>query len=249
MISKNTIKLIRSLELKKNRIREGLFVAEGPKVVADLMAKSAPRLIIATEKWWRTFGREPRQHDAVADDDELRRLSFLQHPQQVLALFPLPCSDNCVETWRNELCIALDAIQDPGNLGTIIRVADWFGIKTIFCGTGTADAYSPKTIQATMGSIARVRLIHTELHALLDSLPAEIPVYATALNGTDIYSAELSANGIIIMGNEGSGVSTEVMSRVNRRLFIPCYQREREIDSLNVAIATAIACAEFRRRL
>lgn len=250
MVSKNTIKLIRSLELKKNRTREGLFVAEGPKVVADLMAVAAPRLIVATEEWWQTTGRTPQEHDSMVSDDELRRLSFLQHPQQVLALFPLPrpTLDGGTNACADGLCLALDAVQDPGNLGTIIRIADWFGIRTIFCGTGTADAYSPKVVQATMGSIARVRLVYTELPPLIDSLPAGIPVYATSLDGTDIYASELTPGGIIVMGNEGNGVSAEVMSRVSRRLFIPCYQRERGIDSLNVAIATAITCAEFRRR-
>lgn len=237
------------MELKKNRTREGLFVAEGPKVVADLMAVTTPHTIVATEEWWHTFGHKPTTHDCVVNDDELRRISFLQHPQQVIALFALPSPVNDAETYADGLCLALDGVQDPGNLGTIIRVADWFGISTIFCGTGTADAYSPKVVQATMGSIARVRIVNTELPTLINRLPSELPVYVTSLDGTDIYSTPLSNNGIIVMGNEGNGVSAEVMALATNRLFIPCYQRQRGIDSLNVAIATAVTCAEFRRRI
>ena len=248
MISKNTVKYIRSLELKKNRTRAGVFVAEGPKVVADLMALGQPKMIVATDVWFKESGNAPRDVDSVVSEDELRRVSFLQHPQQVLALFDTPMHKADAGVCADELCLALDAVQDPGNLGTIIRIADWFGVSTIFCGTGTADAYSPKVIQATMGSIARVRLVYTELPELIDRLPEGTPVYGTALDGEDIYSTELSSTGLIVMGNEGNGISREVMSRVSRKLLIPCYGRESGIDSLNVAVATAVTCAEFRRR-
>lgn len=249
MLSKNTIKYIRSLELKKNRMKDNVYVAEGPKVVSDLMAKYEPLMTAGTEEWFRKTGRVPRERDAVVTEDELRRVSFLQHPQQVLALFPIQAQHFDTEVCSKELCLALDAVQDPGNLGTIIRIADWFGISCIFCGEGTADAYSPKVVQATMGSIARVKLIYTDLCSLIDRLPTGTPVYGMSLDGTDIYTEELSASGLVIMGNEGNGISAEVMRRVNRRLLIPCYQQERGIDSLNVAVATAVTCAEFRRRL
>ena len=142
----------------------------------------------------------------------------------------------------------LDGVQDPGNLGTIIRIADWFGIDTIFCSEDTADAYNPKVVQATMGSIAHVNIIYTDLPRLFDSLPPSYPVYGTLLDGEDIYQQTLSNEGIIVMGNEGNGISEAIRQRVNRRLLIPCFREGDTAESLNVAIATAITCSEFRRR-
>jgi TrmH family RNA methyltransferase len=183
-------------------------------------------------------------------DDELHRISFLQHPQQVLALFPIPKSDSSssLSHLSSSLSLALDGIQDPGNLGTIIRIADWFGIDTIYCSEDTADAYNPKVVQATMGSLARVNIIYLSLEALFDSLPDDFPVYGTLLDGDDIYQQPLSQNGIIVMGNEGNGISPEIRAKVNRRLLIPRFRTGDSAESLNVAIATAITCSEFRRR-
>ena len=246
MISKNIIKHIRSLELKKNRVKEGLFVAEGPKVVADFMAMASPVQIIATAQWYKTMGVAPRTNDVTVTDDELRKVSFLQHPQQVLATFRIPCPALLSDCALHELCLALDRVQDPGNLGTIIRIADWFGIRHIICSQDTADAYSPKTVQATMGSLAHVNMIYTDLCAWLDQLPKDVPVYVTSLQGESLYAQPLTPHGIIVMGNEGNGVSAEVARRANRSLFIPSYGGQKA-DSLNVAVATAITCAEFRR--
>lgn len=248
MISKNLIKYIRSLELKKNRQKENVFVAEGPKVVADLMETATPERLLATEGWFKGSGVEPRPGDVVVSEEELRKVSFLQHPQQVMALFTIPQHRIDIDVCRHGLCLALDRVQDPGNLGTIIRIADWFDITTIFCSPDTADAFNPKVVQATMGSIAHVRIVYTDLCALLDSATADIPVYATSLTGGDIYNQELSSCGLIVMGNEGNGVSPEVMSRVNSTLFIPSFNGNSKADSLNVAIATAVTCAEFRRQ-
>ncbi len=243
MISKNQIKLIKQLEQKKFRRREGLFVAEGPKVVGDLMKRCRPAAVLATDDY------EPEGHVEVQriSHDELRRISFLQHPQQVVALFPLPdSSDPAVRNDR--LTIALDGVQDPGNLGTIIRLADWFGIDTIVCSEETADAWNPKVVQATMGSIARVKVTYTNLAQWIDSLPQDFPVYGTLLDGDNIYDQPLTQHGLIIMGNEGNGLTEKVRRRVNRRLLIPSYRTDDTAESLNVAIATAIVCAEFRRR-
>ena len=239
MISKNQMKYVRQLELKKFRRREGCFVAEGPKVVGDLIRSGhRPRQLFATMPEWT---------DAqIVTDDELRKLSFLQHPQQVLAVFPLPAPADDVPPTPASLCLALDGIQDPGNLGTIIRIADWFGIDTIYCSEDTVDAWSPKVVQATMGSIARVRMVYTDLVALLRS--TILPVYGTLLDGTDIYHETLTQDGIIVMGNEGNGISPEVRELVTRRLLIPPFRRGDTAESLNVAIATAITCSEFRRR-
>ena len=243
MISKNQLKYIRQLEQKKYRRREGVFVAEGTKVVGDLLQRYRPEAVFATADWQAPAGITPQ----LVTDDELRRISFLQHPQKVLALFPLPV--NCQpSTVNSELSLALDGVQDPGNLGTIIRIADWFGISTIICSEDTVDAWNPKVVQATMGSIARVNIIYLNLPDFLDTLPADFPVYGTFLDGDNIYTQELTPNGLIIMGNEGNGISEAVRSKVNRRLLIPDFHQGPTADSLNVAIATAITCSEFRRR-
>ncbi len=243
MISKNQLKYIRQLEQKKYRRREGVFVAEGTKVVGDLLLRYRPEAVFATADWQAPAGITPQ----LVTDDELRRISFLQHPQQVLALFPLPA--NCKPSTLNlELSIALDGVQDPGNLGTIIRIADWFGISTIICSEDTVDAWNPKVVQATMGSIARVNIIYYNLSDFLDTLPADFPVYGTFLDGENIYTQQLTPDGLIIMGNEGNGISEAVRTKVNRRLLIPDFHQGPTADSLNVAIATAITCSEFRRR-
>ncbi|MBQ8989490.1 MAG: RNA methyltransferase [Prevotella sp.] len=249
MISKNQIKFIRQLEQKKYRRREGLFVAEGTKVVGDLLAVCQPRALLATRPWLDSHPALAQASFDVTEvsDDELRRVSFQQHPQQVLALFPLP-EGGRPEVGSNELALALDGVQDPGNLGTIIRIADWFGIATIVCSEDTADAWNPKVVQATMGSIARVNMIYTDLPAWLDALPADFPVYGTLLDGEDIYRQPLSQHGLIVMGNEGNGISEAVRRRVSHRLLIPDFHQGDTADSLNVAIATAITCSEFRRR-
>ncbi len=154
------------------------------------------------------------------------------------------------EAAAKNLVLALDDVQDPGNLGTIMRIADWFGIKDIFCSKGTADIYNPKAVQATMGAISRVKIHYTELAKEIASLPASVPVYGTFLEGDIIYDTELSGNGVIIMGNEGNGISREVGKTINRKLYIPNWPAGAATsESLNVAIATAIVCAEFRRRL
>ena len=246
MISKNQIKLIKQLNQKKVRQREGLFVAEGPKVVGDLMKYLRPQAVFATADYITPLGCD---HIERITAEELRRISFLQHPQQVLALFPLPpiaAIDSVVSLDR--LTLALDGVQDPGNLGTIIRLADWFGIESIVCSEDTADAWNSKVVQATMGSIARVNIAYGDLLQVVSSLPSDYPVYGTLLDGDNLYSQPLSSHGMIIMGNESRGLSETIRRRINRRLLIPSYRQSDTAESLNVAIATAIVCAEFRRR-
>ena len=242
MISKNQIKFVKQLEMKKHRQREGLFVAEGPKVVGDLLAAGfEPHTIYATEEWGENLTSHLSALTSTVTPDELRKLSFLQHPQQVLAVFRLPSP---ITSHPSSLTLALDGIQDPGNLGTIIRIADWFGIDTIVCSLDTADAWSPKVVQATMGSIARVAISYTDLKEYLSH--TTLPVCGTLLDGDNIYTQELPQEAIIVMGNEGNGISHDIRQLVTHRLFIPQYRPGAE--SLNVAIATAITCAEFRRR-
>ncbi len=238
--------------MKKFRTREGVFVAESPKVVEDLMEVMRPKRLIATNEWINNKQTDGIEIDIVTEE-ELARLSFLQHPQQVLAVFPI-LSNNQSEDYTKELkgklTLALDSVQDPGNLGTIIRIADWFGIETIICSHETADVYNPKVVQATMGSIARVKVIYTDLQKTLKHLSESLPIYGTFLNGDNIYKSNLSNDGVIVMGNEGRGISKEVAKVITNRILIPNYPEGRKCaDSLNVAIATAITCAEFRKRV
>lgn len=228
MISKAKIKLIKSLEQKKFRSAEGLFVAEGPKVIGELSKICRPV--------------------EVYEGEDATRASFLQHPQGMLALFPTSIFENIKP--QSELKLMLDGVQDPGNLGTIIRIADWFGIDHIYCSRETADVFNPKVVQATMGSLARVKVEYCDLPALLDSLPEDYPVYGTLLDGNNIYKEKLDSKGIIVMGNEGNGISEAIRQRVNHRLLIPSFPENRPTaESLNVAIATAIVVAEFRKSL
>ena len=247
MISKNKIKYIRSLELKKNRNKEGKFVAEGFKVVDDLLDLQPADLIVATQEWLHGKHFAAQTEVIEVTEEELKKVSFLQHPQQVLAVFKQATSgDYSINT--NELNLALDGVQDPGNLGTIIRIADWFGITHIYCSQDTADVYNPKVVQATMGSIARVKVEYGDLLGLVESLPNDVPVYGTLLDGDNIYQQTLENRGLIVMGNEGKGISPALAKKVNHKLLIPNFPEGRATaDSLNVAIATAITCSEFRR--
>jgi TrmH family RNA methyltransferase len=186
MLSKNQIKWVRSLELKKNRREKGVFVAEGPKVVGDLLRAGykAHTIFCIREAEYATVDARL----VAVTSEELCKLSFLQHPQEVLAVFEIPNSLATVCREPKALCLALDGIQDPGNLGTIIRIADWFGIDTIYCSEDTADCYNPKVVQATMGSLAHVSIVYCDLVELLSR--ATIPVYGTLLDGDDIYTGQ-----------------------------------------------------------
>ena len=248
MISKATIKKIHALDMRKFRRNERLFVAEGPKLVDELCATMKPVYIAALPEWISENAKiaSGTEYDIVTSD-ELQRASLQKNPQQVIALFPIPEHRFCTEQLKNELVLMLDGVQDPGNLGTIARIADWFGIRNILCSAETADIYNPKAVQATMGALARVKFHYTDLIQLLSQYDG--PVYGTFLDGENIYGQELSENGIIVMGNEGKGISQGVGEMINRRLYIPNYPiGTQTTESLNVAIATSIVCAEFRRR-
>lgn len=250
MLSKSKVKQIRSLELKKFRNETNTFVAEGNKLVADMLPAFECDLLIAKPLWMATQGDIPAKELLEADDDDIRKASFLKNPQDVLAVFKRPAWSLEEANPQQQLILALDGIQDPGNLGTIIRLADWFGIEHIVCSQDTADSFSPKTVQATMGALVHVKVHYTDLPAYLQrQAEQQVPLYGTFLDGENIYTKELSETGIIIMGNEGNGIRPETEALVNEKLYIPNYPKERETsESLNVAIATAVVCAEFRRR-
>ena len=255
MISKNQIKFIKGLELKKFRKSSQSFVAEGPKLILDILPYFQCKILIAKTEWLRNHTKETSLYCKSTEiievnEEELLRVSFLKSPQEVLGVFTIPHHEMDLHSCaRQRLCLALDDVQDPGNLGTIIRIADWFGIEDIFCSPGTADVYNPKTVQATMGAMARVCVHYLSLTDLLRAADTDTPVYGTFLDGNDMYGTELSSNGLIVMGNEGKGISRDIASLINRKLYIPNYPLERNTsESLNVAVATAIVCAEFRRR-
>lgn len=249
MLSKSKIKLITSLAHKKYRDETGLFVAEGLKLIHDLATVFHCELLLYTPQ--REIEVRQLQADGkiAMEENELHKISTQKSPQGMLAVFrKKPVSEISKEVLADELSLALDDIQDPGNLGTIIRIADWFGIKNIFCSTATADAFNPKTVQATMGALARISIHYVNLPEFLSEMK-NTPIYGTFLDGTDLYTRDLTPNGIIVMGNEGNGISPEIAQLATDKLRIPSYPKDTlSSESLNVAVATAIVCGEFRRR-
>ncbi len=247
-LSKAKIKLIRSLEQKKFRKEHQLFIAEGPKIIEEFIGYFECKLIVGTEEWFKANDKIIAQEKIIVTPQELAKASLLKHPQQVIALFKQPELNYNPNIISKQLCLALDGVQDPGNLGTIVRLADWFGIEHIFCSADTVDVYNPKTIQATMGGLARVQIHYTDLKEIIEQNPKS-NIYGTFLEGDNIYDKELSNEGLIIMGNEGKGISKELELLINQKLHIPTFPLDRTTaESLNVAIATSIICSEFRRR-
>ena len=237
MISKNEIKQIKALSQKKFRDGSGLFVVEGEKMVAEALSSG-----FEVVKVFRI---------AEIGGEAMSRISGLSSPSPALALVRIPDNPGTVAPSGDELVLALDSLRDPGNVGTIIRLADWFGIRTVIASRDTVDIYNPKVVQATMGAIFRVRFIYCDLPQTLSGLRAEgIPVYGTFLEGDNIYGTPLTAGGVIVMGSESFGISDAVRATVSHKLFIPPYPESGTgSESLNVAVATAITCSEFRRRV
>lgn len=251
-LSKNKMKLIASLSHKKYRDELGLFVAESTKLVLDLLAGGMHCVLLAaTKEWLSGHVGLPADETVEVTESELGKVSSQKTPQGVLALFRKPQQAYAFETLQHTLCLALDDVQDPGNLGTIIRVADWFGIRDVFCSLHTADVYGVKTVQSTMGALARVRVHYVDLPDFLACCrESHMPVYGTFMDGDNLYADDtLESRGVIVMGNEGNGISPEVERMVSERLLIPSYPPgEPTSESLNVGVATAVVCAEFRRR-
>lgn len=244
-MTKAEIQLVRALADKRGRTEHGLFVAEGAKLVGELRASHlAIRKIFALEGVFSGEGVE------TVSPRDMERLSLLKTPSNSLALVEIPRYELRPEALAGRLTLALDDVQNPGNLGTIIRLADWFGIGDVVCSPASADCFNPKVVQATMGAILRVRVHYTELPPLLKSVAARgVPVYGTFLEGENLYDAQLSAAGIVVVGNEGRGVSEATARTVTHKLLIPPYPADRRTtESLNVAMATGIVCAEFRRQ-
>ena len=241
MITRAEILAIKALATKQGREEQGAFIAEGEKLVGEIRnSKLRIRKIYQTK---------PLFADAeMVSEKEMERISQLKTANSVLAVVETPKSKISSVKPDSNLVLALDRVQNPGNLGTIIRLADWFGISDIVCSEDSADCFNPKVVQATMGAILRVRVHYTNLAKWLGEQRGA-KVYGTFLEGENIYSAQLDKSGIIVMGNEGQGISTEVAATVSHKLLIPPYPADRSgSESLNVAVATAVICSEFRRR-
>lgn len=243
MVSKNQKKLIKSLYQKKYRKQHGLFVAEGKKVIGELLqAKIQLHALYTTDV---VFDQVSSHLSHQVNAQELEQISFLTTSQKALAIFCIPQEKPIQLTG---LTLVLDDVRDPGNLGTIIRLCDWFGIKELICSKATVDCYNPKVIQATMGSIARVKISYVNLTEFLQKHKNTIATYGTFMNGNNIYNEQLPQNsGLIIMGNEANGISEEIEKMVSNRITIPQFGSQKETESLNVATATAIILSEFRR--
>lgn len=254
MISKAKYKLIQSLAKKKKRDELGLFIAESDKLFIELLnGEFEFQAVYATKTFIEKYELHRHSINSVlieTEHQEIKKASLLQTPQQVLAIVKQKRADLDLQSISQSLTIALDGVQDPGNFGTIVRTANWFGIKHVLCSKSCVDLYNPKSIQATMGAITSVDIHVVDLPETLSKLQEmNTPLYATFLEGEDIYTTELSQSGVIVMGNEGQGVSETVKQLIDKKLYIPPYPKNAEaVESLNVSIATAVVCSEFRRR-
>ncbi len=240
MLSKNQIKLIKSLGQKKNRQQQFLFTVEGIKGVNEFLKSNFELESLFTTK---LIFNAPSQQIIEISESELKKITTLKNPNTALAIFKIPRQ---VSPINEGLIVALDDVRDPGNLGTIIRLCDWYGIKELVCSINTVDCYNSKVIQATMGSLTRVNVSYLHLEDYLASY--KMDVFGTFMTGENIYSANLPSEGLIILGNEANGISEAIRSKVNRQITIPQFGNNKSTESLNVANATAIVLSEFRRR-
>jgi len=240
MLSKNQIKLITSLQQKKYRKQHQLFFAEGIKVIEELLVSKFELQAIYTTELLDFDVATDKIH--TINTNELKKISALTTPNTCLAVFKIPIEKKLEE---NGLIVALDNVRDPGNLGTIIRLCDWFGITQLICSTETVDIYNPKVIQATMGSIGRVAVFYQDLAAFLKK--TQLPVFGTFMEGENVYQKSLPQNGILVMGNEANGISESVSKSITQKLSIPRFGKLQQTESLNVATATAILLSEFKR--
>ena len=240
MLTKNQSKRILSLRQKKQRLKQGLFIAEGPKVVQEFIDSNYELVeIFSTSNNHAHF----EEKFTIIDDKVLKKISSLVTPNTVLAVFKIPTP---IEVNDKGLILALDELNNPGNLGTIIRLCDWFGIKDLVCSTTTVDCYNSKTVQAAMGSHTRVNIIYLDLELFLDTQTKTMGTFMDAK--ASIYEMELPSSGVVVLGNEANGISDAIASKLNTRLAIPRFGLLKQTESLNVANAAAIVLSEFKRR-
>jgi RNA methyltransferase, TrmH family len=253
MIGKNTIKLIKSLSDKKNRLKENLFVVEGDKIISEVLGSTIEinRLFCTRgflEK--QSFNSSQLSFITEVSQDEINKASLLKNPQNCIAICRLPSPAKLPEEMTDRLTLFLDDVQDPGNMGTIIRICDWFGINRIFCSPGCADLFNPKVIQASMGSFCRVEVISSEfLNVASLAKSNNIKICGAFLDGENIYNADLCQKTLLVMGNEGNGINRKIADNVDWKVSIPRFSDKSEgAESLNVSVATAVLCAEFQRQ-
>jgi len=240
MLSKSQLKLITSLRQKKYRNKHKLFFVEGIKVVNEFLSSNFEVFkVFCTDAFEHTL---PLDVVELISEDDLKKISVLKSPNQVLGVFKIP-SEKKVKNIG--LTVVLDTVNDPGNLGTIIRLCDWFGVEQIVCSQDTVDCYNPKVVMATMGSLTRVSVFYTDLSSYLKS--ENRPIYAAMMDGENVYQSNLKNDAILIMGNEANGISKEILSLVTNWIAIPQFGNQQKTESLNVATATAILLSEFRR--
>lgn len=258
-LSKNKIKFLHSLQQKKFRDLNNVFLAEGKKLIKEITDAGGKIKYIVAEKHWlqenNTFLERIEKDVYETSENTLRKISSQKTPQGIVAVIEKP--DNKIEeeylrdVLHNDIAIYLDDIQDPGNMGTLLRTADWFGIRHVFVSNGCVDIFNPKTIQSSMGAIGRVDVVNFPLQSIADVIDSDknIPVCGAFLEGENIYNTQLSTNGLIVLGNEANGISNKNAKYITQRLAIPSFEKNTtNIESLNVAIAGAIICSEFRRR-
>ena len=238
-LSKNQLKLITSLQQKKYRAKYNLFIAEGTKVVQEFLNSNfeLEQLFCLDNSVYKNYEKV-----TLINELELKKISSLKTPNNIVALFKIP---NTKPLLNKGLIVVLDTINDPGNLGTIIRLCDWFGVAQLVCSTTTVDCYNSKVVQASMGSLTRVSIVYTTLETFLKN--TSLPKYATLLNGKNVYKSKLPKNAVLVMGNEANGINEELLKFVNHHLTIPRFGNLQQTESLNVATATAILLSEFKR--
>jgi TrmH family RNA methyltransferase len=254
MISKNKIKYIISLQKKKVRDEEKLYIIEGDKIVREFLAAKVPvRMLVCKPEFRSSLTPELLSLTDETEDvsyDELKQISTLKTPHNALAVVYMPEVEMNIPKILKELCVALDFVQDPGNMGTIIRAAGWFGIKNIICSTDCVDVYNPKVIQASMGALLHVNLFYTDLSKVfIKAVNDSVPIFGTLLEGNSIYEHKLASRGIILLGNESKGISEELIPFITEKIKIPKFSIAREgIDSLNVGMAASVVFSEFMRK-
>ena len=250
MLSKKEIKLINSLKVRKYRKKYGLFLAEGKKIVLDFINSGLIPKTIIIDKKISEFDIYKNSSELIhAQSSEISKISNLKTPADVLAVFEIKNETPEIQKISNNLVLFCDDIQNPGNFGTIIRTANWFGIKNILCTNETVDVYNPKVIQSTMGAISGIHVFYIDPDEIFPDLKKNLTIYGTFLTGKNLYETELSSKGVIVIGNEGNGISKKVKKYIDVKINIPSFAiNNKSVESLNASVAAAIVCAEFRRR-
>ena len=253
MLSKNNIKRLNKLSLKKNRLKERQFLVEGDKMILELASSDyeIAELFVTSEletSVRKTFPKNMPVH--VISIEELKKISQLKTPQNSLAVCRIPETPVIPLFINDALSLYIDSIQDPGNLGTILRISDWFGIQNVFVSPETVDVFNPKVIQASMGSFARVRVYETGFETVENlAKKSQAIIYGAFMEGSNVYEQTLAGKAILVVGNEGNGIRPEIEARVDHKLSIPNFSlNDQKAESLNVSVATAVLCSEFKRK-